>query len=110
MTDAAPQNLLADEDTQTPAQAGGCGGHCTCGDQADAAAELDARLIPPAIRHAAIFGALDAVRPGDSMVLIAPHEPLPLLAQLVEAQPEQWTISGSRSGPDEWRTRLTRKQ
>lgn len=108
MTDAPPQNLLADEDQQTSAPSGGCGGHCTCGDRADNAPELDTRLIPPAIRHAAIFGALGAVLPGDSMVLVAPHEPVPLLQQLAQAQPGQWTTVSSPSGPDEWRVRLTR--
>ncbi len=108
MTDTARQNLLAEEDTQTPAQEGGCGGQCTCGGSSDAAPELDARLIPPAIRHASIFGALGAVLPGESMVLIAPHEPVPLLAQLAQDQPGQWTSASSQSGPDEWRVRLTR--
>jgi len=108
MTDAAPQNLLAEEDAQTSTQEGGCGGHCTCGGQSDAAPELDARLIPPAIRHASILGALGAVLPGDSMVLIAPHEPVPLLEQLAEAQPGEWTAVSSQSGPEEWRVRLTR--
>ena len=108
MTEATPQNLLADEDAQTSTQEGGCGGHCTCGGQSDVAPELDARLIPPAIRHASIFGALGAVLPGDSMVLIAPHEPLPLLEQLAAAQPGEWTSSSSQAGPEEWRVRLTR--
>ncbi len=108
MTDAPTQNLLAEDDALASNQEGGCGGHCTCGDQGDTAPELDARLIPPAIRHAAIFGALGAVLPGDSMVLIAPHEPVPLLEQLVEAEPGQWTTMSSQSGPEEWRVRLTR--
>ena len=108
MTDATTQNLLAEEDSQTSNQEGGCGGNCSCGGQGDAAPELDARLIPAAIRHAAIFGALGAVRPGGSMVLIAPHEPVPLLEQIATAQPGEWTSSSSQSGPEEWRVRLTR--
>jgi uncharacterized protein (DUF2249 family) len=108
MNDATPQNLLAEDDAQTDAQEGGCGGNCSCGGQDDAAPELDARLIPPAIRHAAIFGALGAVMPGDSMVLIAPHEPLPLLEQIAAAQPGEWTSSSAQSGAEEWRVRLTR--
>ncbi|MEO6205690.1 MAG: DUF2249 domain-containing protein, partial [Mycobacteriales bacterium] len=39
--------------------------------------ELDARVIPHAIRHATIFGALDGVAPGRGLVLVAPHDPLP---------------------------------
>ena len=56
-------------------------GHsCGCGEQDPAGyPELDARAVPHAIRHATIFGALDAVRPGAGLVLVAPHDPLPRL-------------------------------
>ena len=113
MTDATYPNLLDDagvDGVATPdvPTTGGCGGHCTCGEQQDSAPELDARLIPPAVRHAAIFGALSAVRPGGSMVLIAPHAPVPLLEQLEAAEPGVWTTAMSQSGPEEWRVRLTR--
>ena len=108
MTDATYPNLLDDADVQDVAEEGGCGGHCSCGEQQDAAPELDARLIPPAIRHASIFGALSAVYPGGSMVLIAPHAPVPLLEQLEAAEPGVWATSITQSGPEEFRVRLTR--
>ena len=34
--------------------------------------ELDARAIPLAIRHATIFGALSAIKPGGALILVAP--------------------------------------
>jgi uncharacterized protein (DUF2249 family) len=108
MTDSTYPNLLDDATAQEAVQEGGCGGNCTCGEQADAAPELDARQIPPAIRHASIFGALSAVRPGDSMILIAPHAPIPLLEQIEAAEPGVWTSSISQAGPEEFRVRLTR--
>jgi uncharacterized protein (DUF2249 family) len=108
MTDATYPNLLDDAEVDAVAETSGCGGHCTCGEQQDSAPELDARLIPPAVRHAAIFGALGAVRPGSSMVLIAPHAPVPLLEQLEAAEPGVWTTAMSQSGPEEWRVHLTR--
>ena len=85
-------------------------GHtCTCG-EAEAAGypELDARQLPHAIRHAAIFGALDSVLPGGGLVLVAPHDPLPLLAQLEERHPGRFTVSYLSRGPEAWKLQLTR--
>ena len=48
---------------------------------------IDATTIPHAIRHAAIFGALDSIAPGNALVLIAPHDPIPLLAQARDRYP-----------------------
>ena len=43
---------------------------------------FDARGIAKRFRHAAIFGALDALNPGETLRLVNDHDPLPLLAQL----------------------------
>ncbi|HEX9178792.1 MAG TPA: DUF2249 domain-containing protein [Burkholderiales bacterium] len=43
---------------------------------------FDARGIAKRLRHAAIFGALDALRPGETMRFANDHDPLPLLNQL----------------------------
>ena len=43
---------------------------------------FDARGIGRRFRHAAIFGALDALQPGEAMRFVNDHDPLPLLAQL----------------------------
>jgi uncharacterized protein (DUF2249 family) len=43
---------------------------------------FDARGIAKRFRHAAIFGALDALMPGETMHFCNDHDPLPLLAQL----------------------------
>lgn len=43
---------------------------------------FDARGIGKRFRHAAIFGALDALAPGEAMRFVNDHDPLPLLAQL----------------------------
>jgi uncharacterized protein (DUF2249 family) len=43
---------------------------------------FDARGIAKRFRHAAIFGALDALGPGEAMRFMNDHDPLPLLAQL----------------------------
>lgn len=43
---------------------------------------FDARGIAKRFRHAAIFGALDALHPGEIMRFCNDHDPLPLLAQI----------------------------
>jgi uncharacterized protein (DUF2249 family) len=92
---------------------GGCGsaGHaCTCGEtDGPEHPELDARAIPHAIRHATIFGALDGVRPGKGLVLVAPHDPLPLLAQLEQRAPGAFEVSYLERGPEAWRLALVRR-
>ncbi|HKY02709.1 MAG TPA: DUF2249 domain-containing protein [Burkholderiales bacterium] len=42
---------------------------------------FDARGIAKRFRHAAIFGAFDALRPGEIMRFVNDHDPLPLLNQ-----------------------------
>lgn len=43
---------------------------------------FDARGIARRFRHAAIFGALDALQAGETMRFVNDHDPLPLLEQL----------------------------
>ena len=59
--------------------------------------------MPHAIRHATIFGALDAVGPGAGLVLVAPHAPLPLLAQVEQRNPGVFEVSYLERGPEAWR-------
>lgn len=79
---------------------------CTCG-CVDEAPVLDVRAIPHSIRHAAVFGAFDAIPVGGSLVVIAPHAPMPLLAQLADRAPVEWTFL--TEGPDEWHVQITRR-
>lgn len=82
---------------------------CACGEQDPTGLpELDARAIPHAIRHATIFGALEAVGPGGGLVLLAPHDPVPLLAQVAERWPGLFAVDYLDRGPETWRLALTR--
>jgi hypothetical protein len=47
----------------------------------DAVYPFDARGVAKRFRHAAIFGALDALTPGETMRFVNDHDPLPLLNQ-----------------------------
>lgn len=71
--------------------------------------ELDARLVPHKIRHATVFGALDAVAPGAALVLLAPHDPVPLLDQLQRREPDAFAVEYLARGPETWRLQLTRR-
>ena len=81
---------------------------CACGED-HGVPELDARTIPHAIRHATIFGALSAVKPGGAMVLVAPHDPQPLLAQIAEREGDAVEVTYLERGPEAWRLRLSRR-
>ena len=48
----------------------------------DAIYPFDARGVAKRFRHAAIFGALDSLHPGETMRFVNDHDPLPLLQQL----------------------------
>ena len=50
--------------------------------QADQIYAFDARGIAKRFRHAAIFGALDALWPGETLRFCNDHDPLALLEQL----------------------------
>jgi len=58
----------------------------------DAVHPFDARGIAKRFRHAAIFGALRALHPGETMRFVNDHDPLPLLAQLRDAFGERLSV------------------
>ena len=45
---------------------------------------FDARGIAKRFRHAAIFGALDSLVPGERMRFVNDHNPIPLLQQMLD--------------------------
>lgn len=49
---------------------------------AEAIYPFDARGIARRFRHSAIFGALDALNPGETMRFMNDHDPIPLLNQI----------------------------
>lgn len=78
---------------------------CACGHD-HGEPELDSRVIPHAIRHGAIFGALASLPPGGAMILTASHDPVPLLDQIRERVGDAIEVSYLQRGPQEWRLRL----
>ncbi|MCC7326868.1 MAG: DUF2249 domain-containing protein [Burkholderiales bacterium] len=61
---------------------------------------FDARGIAKRFRHAAIFGALDALRTGETMRFVNDHDPLPLLDQLQTRYGESVSIAYKQRGPE----------
>ncbi|MEU5942790.1 DUF2249 domain-containing protein [Micromonospora sp. NPDC047548] len=99
---------------------GGCGGGtCGCGGDrapADAPAptlsidpRLDVRLLPHDLRHAQVLAALDALPAGGALVLVAPHAPRPLLAEVEARYDGGMTAEWLQDGPDVWQVRLSRE-
>lgn len=80
---------------------------CQCGHDAEIPTLVAAEL-PHVIRHGAILGALDQLAPGASMILVAPHKPTPLLAQIQSFFAGEFSYEYLQEGPDDWHIKFTR--
>lgn len=60
---------------------------------------FDARGVARRFRHSAIFGALDALRSGETMRFINDHDPIPLIAQLRDRLGEHLTVNYRQRDP-----------
>ena len=60
---------------------------------------FDARGVAKRFRHAAIFGAIDALQPGETMRFVNDHDPLPLLEQLRSRYGERVAIEYRQREP-----------
>lgn len=60
---------------------------------------FDARGIARRFRHAAIFGAMDALQPGEGMRFVNDHDPLPLIHQLQERYGEALVVEYRQNQP-----------
>jgi len=62
---------------------------------------FDARGVARRFRHAAIFGALNSLQPGETMRFCNDHDPLPLLSQIRGAYGERVDIEYVSREPGE---------
>ncbi len=62
---------------------------------------FDARGVAKRFRHAAIFGALKSLHPGETMRFVNDHDPLPLLEQLRQTFGDTLGIEYVRREPGE---------
>ena len=75
--------------------------------RSDAIYPFDARGIAKRFRHAAIFGALDALSAGEAMLFVNDNDPLPLLEQLRTRYGNKVAIAYETRDPHEIRIRFT---
>ena len=114
----------------------GCGGHghgaqeapkaeaaahggCGCGDHGKGTAhvvsqdpavredELVIHSLPKVVRHALLFAAMDNLPLGASLIVVAPHQPVPLFNYLQESE-SHYRVETIETGPVDWRYRVTR--
>ncbi len=90
----------------SPAKHGGCG--CGCA-STDATPELVAASLPKIIRHGAIIGGLTSMKPGQKLVLVVNHDPLPLLTLLDRVAAEAFDMAYLERGPENFRLEFTRR-
>ncbi len=62
--------------------------------------DFDARGIAKRFRHAAIFGALDALNSGERMRFVNDHNPIPLLQQMQARYGQAVTVDYLENGPE----------
>ncbi|MEA4945027.1 MAG: DUF2249 domain-containing protein [Propionicimonas sp.] len=85
-------------------QRGGCG--CGC---SDGAPELELAAIPKVMRSGAVIGGLTSMKPAQQVVLVADHDPSPLLSALNRVAPQTFDVSYLEQGPVAWRVQITRR-
>lgn len=109
LTQVQNAKASADRTAAAPLPASHGEHRCGCDDHADDGFPvLDARAIPHAVRHATILGGLGAVGVSGGMVLVAPHDPLPLLSQIDQAFPDRFVVRYLERGPEAWQLEFTR--
>jgi uncharacterized protein (DUF2249 family) len=82
---------------------------CTCGhSDSSEIPVLNATLIPKQIRHAAIIGALDSLKPGFGLIVQTGHKPAPLLAQIEHKFPGKFELTFPIQEQDMWHSKFVR--
>ena len=74
----------------------------------DATGELDVRTLPHGQRHEIIFSRLDALAPGQALVIVNDHDPKPLRYQTEALWPGRFTWTYREAGPQVWRLAIAR--
>ncbi len=64
--------------------------------------------MPPRERHPKIFGTWEKLAPGESILLVNDHDPVPLYYQFAAEQPGAFLWEYLERGPEVWRARITK--
>lgn len=87
-------------------KSGGCG--CGCG-STEQTPELVAASLPKVVRHGAIIGGLTSMKSGQKVILVADHDPKPLLTQLNRVAPDSLDLTYLEQGPSTFRLEFTKR-
>ena len=80
---------------------------CSCSAHGSSAV-LDVRDLAPRFRHPRIFETFEALRPGESFVLVNDHDPKPLHYQFQFERPSAFGWRYLEEGPEVWRVEITK--
>ena len=69
---------------------------------------IDVREIPPPLSHSTIFNTFDSLSPGQSFMIVADHNPVPLRMQFQVRFREQFSWAYAEEGPEVWRVKIGR--
>ncbi|PLR79614.1 hypothetical protein CVD25_11845 [Bacillus canaveralius] len=70
------------------------------------AAVIVAPDYPPREKHPVIFGAFDALKPGEFMKVVNDHDPRPLQYQFMIERKDQFSWEYLEEGPETWRVAI----
>lgn len=101
------------ENAEATEKSGGCGG-CNCGSGGCggqvASPVMDLRHLPEPFRAGAFLGVVATLPPEGGVTLIAPQDPYPLLGQIEEEWPGDFSIKVLENGPELWSMELVRQR
>ena len=69
---------------------------------------IDVRVIPRFERHRLIFGTFERLGPGDALVIVNDHDPIPLSVHFEARYRDKFSWLYQERGPDVWRVRIGR--
>jgi uncharacterized protein (DUF2249 family) len=69
---------------------------------------IDVRPMPPCERHAKIFGTWSELVPGETILLVNDHDPVPLYYQFAAEHTGTFRWNYLEQGPDVFRVRITK--
>ncbi|MDG0792675.1 DUF2249 domain-containing protein [Cohnella ginsengisoli] len=70
------------------------------------AATVNATEYPPHLKHKVIFETFDKLSPGEAMLLINDHDPVPLRYQFESSNPGRFDWSYIQQGPAVYQVRI----
>lgn len=71
--------------------------------------KIDVTKLEPHMKHSVIFGNIERLAQGESLIIHNDHDPVPLKFRLNDEYPDQFTVEYLQSGPSVWELLVTRK-